>query len=59
MQIVDENGRLYADFDMNSYRIYELPPGAAKGQLQTAVAVFSVVQHICWRFRKALFVSYT
>jgi hypothetical protein len=33
MKIVDENDRLYADFDMNSYRIYELPPGATKGQL--------------------------
>jgi hypothetical protein len=59
MQIIDEGGKIYADFDMKFYRIYELPPGASIEQLQMTLAVFSVVQHICWELRSALFVSYT
>jgi hypothetical protein len=47
VQIVDENGNIYADFDTNSYRIYEQPPDTPIEQLQMAVAVFSLVQHIC------------
>jgi hypothetical protein len=46
VQIVDESGKIYADFDMNSYRIYEQPPDASVEQLQMAIAAFSVVQHI-------------
>jgi hypothetical protein len=46
VQIVDESGKVYADFDMNSYRIYEQPPDASVEQLQMAIAAFSVVQHI-------------
>jgi hypothetical protein len=47
MQIADENGKIYADFDMNSYRIYEQLPDTSIEQLQMTVAVFSAVQHIC------------
>jgi hypothetical protein len=47
VQIIDENGKIYADFDMNSYRIYDHPPETSIEQLQLALAVFSVVQHIC------------
>lgn len=47
MQILDGNGSPYADFDMNSYRIHELPPDVSIEQFQMALAVFSVVQHIC------------
>jgi len=46
IQIVDESGKIYADFDMNSYRIYEQPSDVSVEQLQTAIAAFSVVQHI-------------
>jgi hypothetical protein len=56
IQIVDEDGKPYADFDMNSYRIYEQPPETSIEQLQMAVAVFSVVQHICLELRAAVFV---
>lgn len=51
MQIVDESGRLYADFDMNSYRIYEQPAETSIEQLQMAISVFSVVQHLCLKLR--------
>jgi hypothetical protein len=51
MQILDESGKPYADFDMNSYRIYEQAPDVAIEQLQMALGVFSVVQHICLEFR--------
>lgn len=51
MQITDESGKPYADFDMNSYRIYEQPPETSIEQLQMALAVFSVVQHICLELR--------
>jgi hypothetical protein len=56
IKIVDESGKLYADFDMNSYRIYEQPPETSIGQLQMALAIFSVVQHICLELRGAIFV---
>jgi len=46
IQIVDESGKVYADFDMNSYRIYEQPPDVSIKELQMAIAAFSVVQHI-------------
>jgi len=46
IQIVDESGKIYADFDMNSYRIYEQPPYSSIEDLQMVIAAFSVVQHI-------------
>jgi hypothetical protein len=52
MRLVDENGKVYADFDMKSYRIYALPPAVSTDQLQMALAVFSVVQHICFELRE-------
>jgi hypothetical protein len=51
MQIVDESGKPYADFDMSSYRIYEQPPETSIEQIQMALSVFSVVQHICLKLR--------
>jgi len=51
IQIVDESGKIYADFDMNSYRIYEQPPSVSIEQLQMAISAFSVVQHICFKLR--------
>lgn len=56
VQIIDESGKVYADFDMNSYRIYELPPSSSIEQLQMAIAAFSVVQHICYKLRGTVFV---
>jgi len=47
IHIVDENKKIYADFDMNSYRIYEQPPTVSIEELQMVIAAFSVVQHIC------------
>jgi hypothetical protein len=52
IQIVDEGGKVYADFDMNSYRIYEQAAEASiEQELQMALAVFSIVQHICLELR--------
>jgi hypothetical protein len=51
IQIVDETGKRYADFDMNAYRIYEQPPETSIEELQMTLAVFSVVQHICLKFK--------
>jgi hypothetical protein len=51
MQIIDESGKPYADFDMNSYRIYEQPPETSIEEIQMTLSVFSVVQHICLKLR--------
>lgn len=52
VQITGGGGRSYADFDTNSYRIYECPSGVPIEQFQMIVAAFSVVQHICQRLAK-------
>ncbi|GHU92190.1 hypothetical protein FACS189479_00330 [Spirochaetia bacterium] len=44
--ITNDSGKIFADFDMASYKIYEIDSTFTLEQLQIAVAVFSIIQHM-------------
>jgi hypothetical protein len=46
LYIINSAGVVYADFDMDSYRIYRADDSIALEQLQLIVAVFSIIQHL-------------
>jgi hypothetical protein len=46
LYITNDTGKVFADFDMASYRIYETDSAFTVEQLQIVIAVFSIIQHI-------------
>jgi hypothetical protein len=46
LYIINSSGVIYADFDMDSYRIYRMDDSIATEQLQFIIAVFSIIQHL-------------
>lgn len=46
-QIMDDEGRLHAEFTKDSYRIFEVDPGFNPQRLWPGIAVFSVIRNIC------------
>lgn len=46
LSIVNSSGVPYADFDMDSYRIYRTDNFITAEQLQLIIAVFSIIQHL-------------
>jgi hypothetical protein len=46
LSITNDTGKIFADFDMTAYRIYKIDSTFTVEQLQTIIAVFSIIQHI-------------